>query len=309
MHHTSKHSNRLFAAAPLWLVILCLLACKESIAAPVTLLDDSGNTLRLEQPAQRIVSLAPSITEILFAVGAGDRIVGTVNYSDFPPEARQIPQVGGYNQVNFERILSLNPDLIIAWKEGNSAETLEKLGSLNVPVYLTNPSNLDSIANSLRQLGKLTGQESNGEQAADDFERRRKALAERNQGKRSISVFYQAWEDPLYTLGSQHFFSDVLSLCGGRNAFADIEHPSPTISVEAVVVRNPKVMLSGSHHGERSLQDWKRIWDQWPTIDAVRHHQMYLVDQDIYTRASPRAIEAAEDLCQILDKARAEYGG
>jgi len=276
-------------------------------AATISLTDDGGRLVELPAPAKRIVSLAPHITEVLFAAGAGDRIVGTTSYSDFPEAAKDIPLVGSYNQVNFERILALNPDLIIAWYSGNNAETVEKVQQLQVPVYMSEPKTMVSISRNIRQFGILTGNESIANQAADTFDARRARLQKNNAHKPPIRVFYQVWEDPLYTLGGGHFISDLYSLCGGVNVFGDLPEPSPIVSVEAIVIRNPQVMLTGGHHGKRSIKDWKGKWQKWDTIDAVKNDQLYFVNQDMYTRSTPRTVDAAENLCQILDQARAVY--
>lgn len=287
---------------------LILLAVSTALpAAPIQLIDDGGRQVILPGPAKRIISLAPHVTEVLFAAGAGDSIVGTVSYSDYPEAAQSIPLVGSYNQINFERILSMNPDLIIAWYSGNSAETIEKLGLLNVPVYMSEPKTLDSIARNIRQFGILAGTEATADAAADDYDQRRATLKAEHANKAPIKVFYQVWEDPLYTLGGGHFISDLYGLCGGVNIFADLSDPSPIVSVEAIVTRNPQVMLTGGHHGKRAIKDWKQKWEAWSSMDAVKHDMMFFVNQDVYTRSSPRTVDAAENLCEILDKARAVY--
>lgn len=276
-------------------------------ASPIQLVDDGARQVSLPGPAQRIVSLAPHITEVLFAAGAGDRIVGTVSYSDYPEAAKSIPLVGSYNQVNFERILSLNPDLIIGWYDGNSAETIEKIVLLNVPVYMSEPRTMDSIAHNIRQFGVLTGTETTANAAAEEFDRHRAELKQKNSTKAPIRVFYQVWEDPLYTLGGGHFITDLYNLCGGINVFGDQSDPSPIVSVEAIVIRNPQVMLTGGHHGKRSIKDWKQKWQNWGNIAAVKNDMMFFVNQDVYTRSTPRTVNAAENLCAILDKAREVY--
>lgn len=296
-----------FSGFAQFLALLLALCAPRAIA--LTLQDDAGNTVTLPAPAARIVSLAPHITEALFAAGAGDRIVGTVTYSDFPEAAKKIPLVGSYNEVNFEQILSLHPDLIIGWQTGNNSDTLEKLKTLQLPVYLSEPKDLDSIARNIRRFGELAGTSTTANAAADTFEQKLTQLKNANAGKPELTVFYQVWEEPLYTLGGGHFSRDMFALCGGRNIFADQTHPSPVVSVEAIVTRNPQVMLTGDHHGERRIEDWKAKWAQWTTIEAVKKDQLYLVDQDIYTRSSPRAVQGAEDLCKILDKARRAYFG
>lgn len=291
------------------LAALLTLAVTSHPGFALTLQDDAGTTLTLPRPAVRIVSLAPHITEALFAAGAGDRLVGTVSYSDFPEAAKKIPLVGSYNEVNFEQILALQPDLIIGWQTGNSSDALEKLKTLQLPVYLSEPKDLISIARNIRQFGILAGTETVANTAADTFEQKLAQLKADNAQKPVLTVFYQVWEEPLYTLGGGHFSRDMFALCGGRNIFSDQEHPSPVVSVEAIVTRNPQVMLTGDHHGERKIEDWKAKWASWTSIDAVKHDQLYLVDQDIYTRSSPRAVQGAEHLCGILDQARKAYFG
>lgn len=279
----------------------------STAAGALTVQDDAGQTVTLSQPARRIVSLAPHITEVLFAAGAGDRIVGTVSYSDFPEAARRIPLVGSYNEVNFEQILALQPDLIIGWQTGNSSEALEKLRTLHIPLYLSEPKDLTAIARNLRQMGRLAGTATLADTAADRFEQRLAQLKARYADRPEVTLFYQVWDEPLYTLGGSHFSRDLFALCRGRNIFADLDNPAPVVSVEAIVTRNPQVMLAGDNRGERTLAGWKAQWQHWSSIDAVRRDQLYLVNQDIYTRSSPRAVEGAEDLCRLLDKARATY--
>ena len=287
--------------------LLLVLANYSNYSFAFSVEDDAGRSLTFAKPAQRIVSLAPHITELLFAAGAGSQIVGTVNYSDYPPEAKNIPMVGGYNQVNFESILALNPDLIIAWKNGNSRETLDQLAALKIPIYMSDPKDLQSIARNIRQLGIVAATEDMANKKASEFENKLKMLKQANQNKPLITLFYQVWDDPLYTLAGAHFSKALYQICGGKNIFADINEPSPVVSVESIVARNPQVMITGGHHGKRSLANWQQRWATWVSIDAVKNQQMYLVNQDIYTRASPRVLDAAEHLCQMLDKARKVY--
>lgn len=288
-------------------ILLGLFISAFAVSAPIEITDDAGNVITMQKTAQRIVSLAPHITEVLFAAGAGNRIIGTVSYSDYPEAAKAIPLVGSYNQVNFEQILALNPDLIIGWYSGNSTETIEKLATLNITVYLSEPKTLPSIAKNIRQFGKLAATQNIANQAAAAFEQKHDALRAEHANKPPIRIFYQVWEDPLYTLGGGHFSSDMYALCGGINVFGDLTEPSPIVSVEAIVSRDPQVMLTGGHHGKRSIQDWQQKWQNWGSIGAVKNNMMFFIDQDIYTRSSPRTVEAAEDLCALLDQARKVY--
>ena len=292
-----------------WLSFIGLLTVATALAQPIEVEDDSGRLVRLPGPAQRIVALAPHITELLFAAGAGDRVVGTTSYSDYPAAAKAIPVIGGYEQINFERLLALQPDLIIAWYSGNTAETIEKLGLLALPVYMSEPKSLAGISRNIRRFGQLAGTSTLAQSRAPAFDERRQRLRQANADKSPLGVFYQVWEDPLYTLGGGHFISDLFALCGGYNVFAGLDDPAPIVGVEAVISRNPQVMLTGNHHGERSLQQWKASWQRWPAIAAVANDQLFFVNQDLFTRSGPRSLDAAERLCEILDQARARYNG
>lgn len=287
--------------------IVFTLWASTALAGPISVTDDAGRKITLNKPAQRIVSLAPHVTEVLFAAGAGDKVVGTVSYSDYPEAAKAIPRVGAYNQVNFESILALAPDLIIAWHDGNSRDTLDQLASLNIQVYMSNPKDLESISNNLRQLGKVAGTGAMAEKQADQFDKKHHQLRETNHNKPEVTVFYQVWDDPLYTLAAKHFISDLYELCGGRNIFSDLNEASPIVSVESIVSRNPQVMITGGHHGKRDLKEWKNRWTGFTNVDAVKNGMMFLVNQDIYTRAAPRVLDAAEHLCAVLDQARTVY--
>ena len=295
-----KNAVRLLHAVLLW--CLCY-----GHAIALTLQDDSGVNVTLPHPAQRIISLAPHITEILFAAGAGTHVVGTVSYSDYPAAAKKIPLVGSYDQVNFEKILQLRPDLVIGWQSGNNSDSLAKIRALGLPLYLSEPKDLTSIAHNIRQMGFLAGTTLQADATADRFNAKLAALTQQYSHKPVLTVFYQVWDEPLYTLGGGHFSRDMFRICGGRNIFADLTAPSPIVSVEAVITRNPQVMLAGADHGQRKFSSWMQRWEKWPSIAAVHHHQLYLVNQDIYTRPSPRAIEGTEDLCKLLDKARQVY--
>ena len=190
---------------------------------------------------------------------------------------------------------------------GNDADTIQHLQHLDIPVYLSEPKDLDSIEANIRKLGQLTQTQTQANREADAFAEKRQSLYKQHAHKKPIRIFYQVWEDPLYTLGGGHFSIDMFKLCGGVNIFNDLEKPAPIVNLEAVISRNPQVMLTGDHHGKRSIDNWRETWQQWPKIDAVRHNLLFFVNQDIYTRSSPRALQAADHLCQLLDQAREVY--
>ena len=240
--------------------VLLLVLCHDPAIA-LTLQDDSGANVTLPHPAQRIISLAPHITEILFAAGAGSHVVGTVSYSDYPSAAKKIPLVGSYDQINFEKILQLQPDLVIGWQSGNNSDALAKIRALQLPLYLSEPKDLTSIAHNIRQMGRLAGTTAQADAAADRFDAKLEALKQHYSHMPVLTVFYQVWDKPLYTLGGGHFSRDMFRICGGRNIFADLRAPSPIVSVEAVITRNPQVMLAGADHGQRKFTAWMQRWE------------------------------------------------
>lgn len=275
----------------------------KATAQPIEVVDDAGRTVRLAAPAQRIVSLAPHITETLAEIGAMPHIVGVTSYSDYPEEAKTRPQVGGYHQFDLEAIMALTPDLVVGWHSGNPAHAIEKLTALGLPVYLNEPRNLDDIARSLRQLGLLTGRLAAAETRARAFEAKKAELAQ--QGTREgppVRVFYQIWNRPLMTVNGQHLISDVLRLCGGENVFATMKPLSASITEESVLKADPDAIVA-SGMGE-SRPDWLDAWKAWPSLWASRHDQLYFIPPDLIQRHSPRVLEGAQRLCAQLRHTR-----
>ncbi len=274
--------------------------------AAVSVVDDAGQTITLAQPARRIVSLAPHVTEMLFAAGGGERIVGTVNYSDYPPEARAIPRVGDNKALDLERIAALKPDLIVVWRHGNAQKQTERLRALGLPLFHSEPRRLAAVPDNIEKLGVLLGTGPAAHAAAERLRARIAALGKAHAARPPVSVFYQVWQQPLMTLNGQHMVSDMLALCGGRNVFADETPLVPTISVEAVIARNPEAMITasmGATPADRPLADFAQ-WQRWPQLTAVARGNLFTIDGDLINRAGPRAIDAAEIVCRQLEVAR-----
>jgi len=283
--------------------IACLLFLAWPLQAAVTVQDDAGRSVTLEKPARRIISLAPHVTEQLFAIGAGERIVGAVDYSDYPEAAKELPRVGGYSRLDMERIFALRPDLIVGWKSGNDARQLERLQQLGLKVFLSEPRHLDDIANDMERLGKLSGVPKAASAAADKFRNSIEVLRKEHQAAKRLRVFYQIWNRPLMTVNGKHLISDVISLCGGNNVFAYIDNLTPSVSEEAVLTANPQVIIVSGMGSERP--EWLDDWRRWPQLTAVKNKQLYVIPPDIIQRATPRLLQGAERMCQLLDRARA----
>lgn len=271
-------------------------------ASPVTVRDDVGNTVELARPATRIISLAPHVTELLFAAGAGAQVVGVVAYSDFPAEAQKLPEVGSYNNIDMERVAALRPDLVVAWSSGNRDAHLDKLRALGIPVYLNEPRTLDDVPRSLETLGKLAGSEVAAQRSADDFRARLATLESTYRERPRVRMFYQIWNQPLMTINDAHLISDVIRLCAGENVFGSLDQLAPRISEEAVLAANPEAIVA-SGMGE-ARPDWLDSWRRWPALDAVRHDNLFFVPPDLLQRHTPRILEGASRLCKQLDTAR-----
>lgn len=282
-----------------------LLIAGNVAAAPISVTDTGGETLQLQQPARRIISLAPHTTELLFAAGAGERVVGAVSHSDYPAAARDIPRVGSAHQLDMERIIALQPELVVAWRSGNSAGQLQQLRQLNLPMYTSEPRSLTDIGVTIRHLGQLAGTETTAVAAAEDFSQRLANLRNRYADQSAVSVFYEIWPDPLITISGGHVIGEVIRLCGGRNVFADMEALAPRISFEAVLAAMPEVIIASGMGEERP--EWLDKWRQWPQLPAVEHDQLHFIPPDILQRPTPRILKGADRMCEILARARRHY--
>lgn len=280
----------------IWLPFLLLFLYFTSAQAGLRLTDDLGHVLILPAPPQRIVSLAPHITELLFAAGAGARLVAAVDYSDYPPEAQRLPRVGDATRIDHERLLALKPDLVIAWASGTPARELDTLRRLGVPVYLSEPRRLEAIGAQLRQFGALAGSGAQAERAARDYERRLAVLRARYaQAPRRI-VFYQLALQPLLTINQEHIIENALELCGGANPFAALPALTPRVSIEAVLAAHPQAVILALYPGE-SVAETQRFWRRYGLSASTR---FIGVPGDYIHRATPRILEGVERICEGL---------
>ncbi|UDM51160.1 cobalamin-binding protein [Cupriavidus sp. MP-37] len=293
--------NRLTAVIATALLLAALPA-----AATVSAIDDAGQTVTLAQPARRVVSLAPHVTEMLFAAGAGDRIVGTVSYSDYPPQARAIARVGDNKALDLERIAALRPDLIVVWRHGNAQKQTDRLRALGIPLFYSEPRRLAAIPDNIEKLGTLLGTDATARRAAEGFRQQVETLRKTYAARPPVTVFYQVWQQPLMTLNGQHLVSDMLALCGGRNLFAAETPLVPTVSVEAVIAGNPEAMLTagmGATRSDQPLPDFE-MWRRWQQVTAVARNNLFVIDGDLINRAGPRVVQGAAQICKDLDTAR-----
>ncbi len=282
---------------------LALFACCTGLGhAEISLRDDSGATLRLAQPARRIVGLAPHVTETLFAAGAGDRLVGAVDYSDYPEAARRLPRVGSHAQLDLEAIVALKPDLAVGWASGNSLAHVAKLRALGIPVFLVEPARIDDIAPGIERLGRLAGTESAARAAATALRERLQALRARHGARPTVRTFYEIWQQPLTTVGGTQIIGDVIRLCGGENVFAGLKALAPRVSVEAVLAADPEAIVASGM--DEARPEWLDDWRRWTGMTAVKRGNLFFVPPDIIQRPTPRLVEGAELLCAHLETAR-----
>ena len=281
-----------------------LLALASAGAPALTVVDDRGVRIELAAPARRIVTLAPHLTELMFAAGAGDRIVGTVAYSDFPAAAQRIERVGDAGALDLERLAALRPDLVVVWLGGTPQRQLDVLAGLGLPLYYQQPRNLESIADSLERFGTLAGTSAIASPAAARFRERLAALAARHRGSAPVDVFHQVWDRPLMTVGGTHLISQVIALCGGRNIFEALVTLAPVVSAEAVLDADPQV-IGGP--GTGSLREaGLGAWLDWPQMRAVARGNLYVVPPDLISQAGPRVLDGAERVCSAIERARHE---
>ena len=276
-------------------------------AAEVVVVDDNGQQIKLAVPAKRIVSLAPNITEVLFHIGAGEKIVGADEYSNYPEEAKDILRVNNHAAANYELILSLEPDLVIAWQSGNGNKIIDPLRKLGIPVFVVETNKMDAIPSLFRRFGKLSGHGDQAEQRAHEFSRRLQELRAAQAGKSVIKVFYQIWDEPLITLNGEHMVSDIINLCGGVNVFSDAIPLVPYVNIETVVAADPEVIIAGGSREERPA--WFERWQKWSGISAVINQHIYLIPSDLMQRHSARILDGMELMCAHLDSARSNDHG
>jgi iron complex transport system substrate-binding protein len=273
----------------------CLLFSTHALA--VSALDSDGRRVTLAQPAQRIVSLAPHVTEQLFAAGAGAKVVAASDYSDYPEEAKRLPRVASSGAVNIEMVLSLKPELVVAWRLEATADALRRLETLGVPVFYNEPRRLAHIPDMIEALGELAGTTRVAAPLARSLRSELSQLEKTYRTRRPVSVFYEISDRPLMTLGGGHFVSDAIALCGGRNVFADAALMAPVVNVESVLAADPEAIIT-------TLDAWLEHWRRFPGLRAVKASNLFVVSVNEMHRHGPRAIGATAQLCRHIDQAR-----
>jgi iron complex transport system substrate-binding protein len=280
-----------------WPLAACLVAACEKPAPPPA--------PAAEAAARAILTLSPHLAELTYAAGAGEQLVGTVEFSDFPPEARRLVRVGDAFRVDQEAIAGLRPDLVLAWRSGNPPETVRRLQSLGYRLIVLEPERLDDIAAQLERIGELAGTQAVAQPAAAQLRERLRVLRQRYSGARPVRAFVQLSARPYFTVTDRHFIGQGLVVCGGENVFGGLAGLTPSISVEAIVQAAPDVIVASAVGGVAAAESELAAWRDWPTLPAARDRHLYAIDADLLSRPGPRIFDGIERLCEILDEARA----
>ena len=283
---------------------MVLAAALAVLAAPLagaaTVRDDAGNMVTLNKPAARVIAMAPHVTELLFAAGGGDRIVGAVNYSDYPEAAKRIPRIGSNREIDLERVIAMKPDLIVAWMHNNSERQIEMVRKLGVPVFLSDPQTLEGIPENVARLGQLMGTGAVANSVAGELRKQLASLRARYAGRPTVRAFYQVWDKPLYTLSGKHIVTDALRLCGGENIFDKLTVTAPIVSIESVLQADPEAVFGTAEKNYGGVN----LWKPYATLTATRNDNLFTVDGNLLNRAGPRMISGTAVLCEKLELAR-----
>jgi len=284
------------------LVLLLTLLFAGPGYSEVCATDDRGQQVCLENPAQRIAALSPGATELVWAAGAGDKVVAVVAFSDYPPAARDVVSVGSHVRLDVERLLSLKPDLIIGWETGNPREQMALLESFGLPVFTIEPRRFDDVASVLRRLGRLAGTSRVADAEATRFLAGIESLREKYSDRSPVDVFYEVWHQPLMTVSDDHLIGKVLTLCGGRNVFGTLPTLVPKLDTEAVLVADPEVILTSGIADEN--REWFEHWQKFDGLRAARLGNLLLVPPSLIQRPTPRLLEGSQILCEKLESVR-----
>jgi iron complex transport system substrate-binding protein len=286
----------------LWEIFLAtLLASVTSFAdaETITSIDDARQSIALPRPAQRIITLAPSLTELAYAAGAGDKIVAVSAYSDYPLDAKKLPHVSDASGVSFESLLALKPDLILAWKSGNRASDLQRIRDFGIPVFAIEIERMNDVPRALRNIGLLVNTSPISERAALDFEQRIEALRVANTAKSKVSVFFEISREPLMSVNRDHAISEIIRLCGGENVFADMAPLVFVTPLEALFAKQPDAIMYTSSDASEKMPS-----PRYRSLKASDAKRVYRISADPILRTGPRMTEGATNVCASLDQAR-----
>ena len=292
-----RRTIALVAAA--WLVATAQTAnAAAPKTVPLILTDDTGQHVTLPKSPARIISLAPGATEMLFAAGAGDRVVATVEFSDVPAAAKQVPRIGDVTAVDMERLLALHPDVVVVWPGGGNLAQIEKIAQSGIPIYRQQVDRLADLPASVRRLGALASDPSVADHAAQALQAELTRIAHEYSGGKHPTVLLEVWNRPVYTVGGTQLMSDALTLCGARNVFGDLRELGPVIDTEAVIARNPDIIVAAAPPSEGA--SWLKEWQRFGSLNAVKNGRLVAFEDQGLTRLGPSVLTATAQLCKAL---------
>ena len=285
------------------IILVLFLQCRYLFAAIYT--DDFGREIQINKSPERIVSLAPHITEILFAIGLKDEVAGVTLFSDYPEGAKKKTIVGSYVNLNLEKIISLAPDLVISTADGNPKADIERLSSMGIPVFIISPArDIKGIMKAIPTIGRITSKYDASMQVVRAMERRLKNVRARLKGSEPRSVFYQLSVNPLMTAGKDTFVNSLIEMAGGKNIAGKLKTRYPRFSMEKVLAASPEVIIISSMADKKVSEGTMQGWERWKDIPAVRNGKIYFIDPDLINRPGPRIVEGLEKLAVMIHPER-----
>ncbi len=295
--------------SPLYFVlsaIFLLTVDSYALAVERCVLDDSDRLVCVKKASPDIISLSPGTTELLFAAGAGELIVGVDQYSDYPESVKKIPTVGGHPNVSVEAVIAKKPDLVVVWSVGKTPKAIQQIEALGVTTLHLDARNSNDIESAIRRLGIIAGTEEAADRAANQFVERLTALKKQYEQQKPVTVFFEIWRDPLMTISGNQIINSVIRLCGGRNIYENATASVPRVNLESFLSKNPEVILGSDPRGESddALESLKKYWGRWDTLTAVREKQLFTVPSDLISRPTPRLLDGAEIVCEQLQSVR-----
>ncbi len=292
-----------------------VVAVATAPAAAFVETDDAGHELSFERPATRVITLAPSLTELVFAAGGGNAVVAVDSNSDYPGATRTIPRIGDAARLDVERIVALKPDLVVVWRHGNTNRELDQLEAAGLRLFRIEPQRLDEVALAIERLGRVLGKEAVAGPAAESLRDSIAALRRGHAKDAVVRVFYQVWSNPLMTINRRQIVNEVIELCGGRNVFAGLAPLVPQVATESVLAADPEAILTADEHGSSALlrRDVHApafaVWRRYPALAATKGRWFYTLNGDAISRQGPRIAAGAAAVCEALDEVRRERDG
>jgi len=293
--YMKNHAIRILLALPFAILFVSL-----STAHADVYIDEMGRTVTIPSRPERIVSLAPNITEILFALGLDKEIAGVSMFSDYPEAAGSKPKVGSFVNISLEKVASLNPDLIIGTADGNRKETVEQLEQIGFPVYVINPSSFKGILETTLNIGMITGREKQAKEVVSGLRQRINAVVSLTGNLKRPGVFFQVGINPVVTVGRNTLHNKLIELAGGVNIYGDVMTRYPRCGMEEVVARKPDIIIVSSMKRGGNLSRIRNKWMKWKNVPAVRNDRIYIIESNLIDHSSPRIVDGLEEIVRII---------